>query len=126
MDTSSLGRWAWLIGLVVLVVLGLLAAIPVDLGADTGTLITTIAVILAILGGLLFHSSMKDRSSFLIATVALIAVYGFVAASGWTLFGVGGYVWGILGGATTAAAAGSVGLLLFMVYEWIMGAASSK
>lgn len=122
MDTSSLGKWAWLIGLVVLVVLGLLAAIPVDLGADTGSLIATIAVILAILGGIFFHSSMKDRNSFLIATVALIAVYGFVAAAGWTLFGVGAYLWGILGGATTAAAAGSVGLLLFMVYEWITGA----
>ncbi|MEX2143820.1 MAG: hypothetical protein WD740_04440 [Anaerolineales bacterium] len=122
MDMGSLGKWAWLIGLVVLVVLGLLAAVPVDLGADTGSLIASIAVILALLGGILFLAGMKDRSGFFIAVLALLGVTAYAAAAGWDLFGVGKYVWGFLGGAAAAASAGAIGVLLVTVYEWIMSA----
>lgn len=121
MDTSSLGKWAWLIGLVVLVLWGLLSAFGISMG-DMDATIATIAVILALLGGIFYLSTMKDRTGFFIAVLALLGVTAYAGAAGWDLFGVGQYVWAVLAGAAAAAAAGAVGVLLVVVYEWIMSA----
>jgi hypothetical protein len=122
MDTSTIGKWAWLIALVVWVVLGALGGVGVDLGLPA--IVTDIVAVLAVIGGLLYISGMKDVTGFFIAALALAA---FSAAAG-TLFveQLGGLVAGILGGAAAAAAAASAGALLMVVYNWIMGAMASK
>jgi hypothetical protein len=118
MDTGSLGKWAWLIALVVWVVVGALAGLGVDLGLPA--IVTDVVALLAFLGGLLYVSGMKDQTGFLIAALALAAFSG--AAGGLFVPQIGGVVAGILGGAASAAGAAAAGALLMMVYNWIMGA----
>ena len=96
MGTGELGRWAWIIGLALAVLGGILGAFGVDLGGTVGD----VAVALAFLGGI-FHLASGDRNSFYIAALALVA---FWAGAG-TLFVdvLGDLVAGILGGAAVAA-----------------------
>jgi hypothetical protein len=121
MDTSSLGKWAWLIGLVVLVVWSGLAALVT---MPDVPYLADVALLLAFLGGIFYLSGMKDRTGFFIAAAAL----GWFAAGAGGLFvaQLGGLVAGLLGGAAAAAAAGAAGVLLMVVYEWIMSFSSSK
>lgn len=118
MDTSSLGKWAWLIALVVWVVVGALAGLGVDLGLPA--IVTDIVAALAFLGGIFYVAGMKDRTGFFITALALAAFSA--AAGGLFVSQLGGLVSGILGGAAAAAAAASAGALVMIVYEWIMGA----
>ena len=113
MGTGELGKWAWIIGLALAVLGGILAAFETSLGEFVGDL----AIALAFLGGLL-HLASGDRTNFFIAALALVA---FWAGAG-TLFVdvLGDLVAGILGGAAAAASAGAAGVLLMTVYEWIM------
>jgi hypothetical protein len=113
MGTGELGKWAWIIGLALLVLWGLLGAFGVDLPAIVGD----IAVALAFIGGLL-HFGGGDNTGFYIAALALAA---FSGAAG-TLFVdvLGNLVAGILGGAATAAGAAAAGSLIMVVYEWVM------
>lgn len=122
MDLSMYGKWAWIIGLVVLIVWALLGAFGVSTGFDET--IGIIATILAWLGGILYLASMKDRTGFLIVALALWAVAPVVAS--WDLFGVGKYIAAFTTGASAAAAAGAAGLLLVVIYEWVMSFSSSK
>ena len=119
MDLSSLGKWAWLIALVVLVVwtaLGAVMTMP-----DVPYLLDVL-LLLGALGGFFYLSEMKDRTGFLIAAAAL----GWFAAGAGGLFvaQLGGLVAGILTGAATAAAAGAAGLLIKVVWEWVMSFSS--
>ena len=122
MDTSTIGKWAWLIALVVWVLVSALGGVGVDLGLPA--IVTDIVAALAVIGGLLYISGMKDLTGFFIAALALAAFW----ASAGTLFveQLGGLVAGILSGAAAAAAAASAGALLMVIYNWIMGAMSSK
>jgi len=123
MDTSSLGKWAWWIGLVGLVVVHLL----IVFGVTLPTLVTDLLVVLAFLGGATYLAGMKDRTGFFIVTLALGVAAG--AAAGWAWFGVtilADLVTHILMGASIAAYAGAAGALFVVIYEWIMGAFSSK
>lgn len=115
---NDLGKWAWLIGLALLVLMGLLGGLGVDLGID---ILVSLALVLAFIGGVM-HLAKGDRSAFFIATLALWAVTGAGNATGdW--FGVSiiaDLISGILGGATAAALAGAAGALVMTVYEWVM------
>jgi hypothetical protein len=118
MDTSTIGKWAWLIALVVWVVVSALAGLGVNLNLPT--VVGDIAGLLAFVGGLLYISGMKDITGFLIATAAL----GWFTngAGGLFVSQLGGLVSGILGGAYLAAAAAAAGALVMVVYNWIMAA----
>lgn len=118
MDTSTIGKWAWLIALVVWVVVYALAGVGVDLGLPA--IVTDIAGLLGFVGGLLYISGMKDITGFLIAAAAL----GWFANGAGALFvsQLGGLVAGILSGAALAAAAAAAGALVMVVYNWIMAA----
>lgn len=117
MDMGTLGKWAWLIGLVVLVVWGALSAV---ITMPEVPFLGEIAVALAFLGGLFYIAGMKNRTDFLIIALALSA---FAAGAG-TLFvsQLGGIVAGALAGAGAAATAAAAGALLVITYEWIMSA----
>jgi len=121
MDTSTLGKWAWLIALVVWVVVGALAGLGVDLGLPT--IVTDLVMLLAFLGGIFYVAGMKDLTGFFITALALtafsIAVNAMFAEQ---VSQVGGLIGGILGGAALAAGAAAAGALLVVVYEWIMDA----
>jgi hypothetical protein len=119
MDTSSLGKWAWIIGLVVLVVWSGLAAVVT---MPDIPLLADVALLLAFLGGVFFLAGMKNRSDFLIAALALAAFSA--GAGGLFVAQLGGLVAGLLAGAAAAAAAGAAGVLIVMVYEWIMSFSS--
>jgi hypothetical protein len=113
MGTGELGKWAWIIGLALAVLGGILAAFGTDLGSTIGD----VAVLLAFLGGLL-HLASGDRTAFFIAAIALAA---FSGAAGVLFVAIlGDLVAGILGGAAVAAGAGAAGVLLMTVYEWVM------
>ena len=114
MGTGELGKWAWIIGLALLVVGGIVGAFADNF--VTGT-IADVAITLAFLGGIL-HLASGDRTAFFIAALALAA---FWAGAG-TLFVdvLGNLAAGILSGAATAAGAGAAGVLLMTVYERIM------
>lgn len=114
MDTGNIGKWLWIIGLALALIGGLAGALGMALPGILGT----VAQAAAFLGGLLHLSSMKDRTGFYIAALALGA---FWAGAG-TLFVdiLGGIVSGLLGGGASAAAAGAAGMLLKTVYEWVM------
>lgn len=118
MDAKSLGKWAWVIALVVSVLLGLLGGLGVNLGlpAIVGDLITFLAVV----GGFLHLSDSKDLTGWLITAIALATFSG--AAGGLFVPQLGGIVAGILGGAASAAGAASAGALLKLVIDWVMGA----
>ncbi|MCW5876881.1 MAG: hypothetical protein KIS85_08365 [Anaerolineales bacterium] len=118
MDTSSIGKWAWAIALVVSVLLGLLGGLGINLGLPSvvGDLVTLLAVV----GGFLHVSGMKDMTGWLITAIALGAFSG--AAGGLFVPQLGGLVAGILGGAASAAGAATAGALLKMVIDWVMGA----
>jgi hypothetical protein len=118
MDLSMYGKWAWVIGLVVLVLWFALSAV-VDL-SSIPEVVGDIAVALAFLGGILYIAGMKNRTDFLIIALALVS---FSASAG-TLFvdQLGGLVSGALAGAAAAAAAAAAGALLVVTYEWIMSA----
>ncbi len=110
---NDLGKWAWLIGLALLVLMGALSGfVSMDLA-----IVSDIAVALAFIGGIM-HLAKGDRTAFFIAALALGAFY----SSAGTLFVdiLGNLVAGILGGAATAAAAGAAGALVMTVYEWVM------
>jgi hypothetical protein len=114
MGTGELGKWAWIIGLALLVLGGLLGAFMDN--PITGV-IADIALALAFLGGI-FHLAGGDRTAFFIAALALGA---FAGGAGMLFVDVlGSLVSGILGGAAAAAGAGAAGVLLMTVYEWIM------
>ncbi len=119
MDTSSLGKWAWIIGLVVLVVWTGLAAV---ITMPDVPYLADVALLLAFLGGIFFLAGMKNRTDFLIAALALAAFSA--GAGGLFVAQLGGLVAGLLAGAAAAAAAGAAGILLVIVYEWIMSFSS--
>ena len=111
---NDLGKWAWLIGLALLVLMGLLGGLGVSM--DLG-IVSDIAVALAFIGGIM-HLAKGDRTAFFIAAVALMY---FSGGAGMLFVDIlGNLVAGILGGAATAAAAGAAGALLVTVYEWVM------
>jgi hypothetical protein len=116
MSAKEIGRWAWLIALVVAVVGGLLSAFGVALlSAD---IIVTVVGILAFLGGLLYISQ-GDRTEFFIVTLVLAAA----AAAAGEMFGLGQYITAVLTAAAGVVAAAAAGALLVVVYEWIMPSA---
>jgi hypothetical protein len=114
MDTGTIGKWLWIVGLALALIWGLTSALDIALPEIVGT----IAAAAAFLGGILYIGTMKDRTGFFIAAIALVA---FSAAAG-TLFidVLGGVVAGLLSGAALAAGAASAGALLRVVYEWVM------
>ncbi len=114
MDTGTIGKWLWIVGLALALIWGLATALSFALPDVVGT----IAAAAAFLGGLLHIGSMKDRTGFFIAAIALVT---FSTAAG-TLFVaiLGGVVAGLLSGAALAAGAGAAGALLRVVYEWVM------
>lgn len=114
MDTGSLGKWAWIIGLALLLIWGLLAAFGVTTGFDAT--VASVATLLAFLGGLLYIGGMKDKTGFFIATLILWAV----ATTPWTIFGIEAYLQPLFMGAAAAALAASAGALVMVVYEWVM------
>jgi len=117
MDTGTLGKWAWLIGLVVLVVWSALAAV---ITMPDVPFLGEIAVALAFLGGIFYIAGMKNRTDFLIIALALAA---FSAGAGMLFVEqLGGVVAGALAGAGAAAGAAAAGALLVVTYEWIMSA----
>lgn len=118
MGTAELGKWGWIIGLGLLVLGGIVGAFGNNF--VTGILLD-VAVTLAFLGGIL-HLASSDRTAFFIATAALVAVTlnGGMAAGSLFVPVLGALVDGILAGAATAATAGTAGILLMAVYEWVM------
>jgi len=107
------------------VVLGALGGLGIDLGLPA--ILGSIVALLAFLGGLLYLAGMKDRTGWFIAALALST---FWAAAG-TMFAaevpqVGGLISGILGGAFNAVGPAAAGVLIMVVYDWVMGAMSSK
>lgn len=116
MGTAELGKWGWIIGLGLLVLGGIVGAFGNNF--VTGILLD-VAVTLAFLGGIL-HLASSDRTAFFIATAALVAVSGGMAAGSLFVPVLGALVDGILAGAATAATAGTAGILLMAVYEWVM------
>ena len=76
MGTGELGKWAWIIGLALAVLGGILSAFGTDLGSTIGD----VAVLLAFLGGVL-HLASGDRTAYFIAAIALGTFAG--AAGGW-------------------------------------------
>lgn len=122
MDLSTIGKWLWLIALVVWVLLGLLGGLGVNLSLPA--IVTDLIGALAFVGGILYLAGMKDLTGFFIAALALAA---FSAAAGHLFVDqLGALVSGALGGAAAAAGAGSAGALVMVVWNWIMGAFSSK
>jgi hypothetical protein len=115
MDTGTIGKWAFLIALVLGVLGGLLSAFGMDV--LSGDAIITGVALLGLVGGLLYVAGM-DRTAFFIAAAALT----WFAAGGGSLYVevLGNVVTGILNGAAVAAAAAAAGVLLRVVYEWIM------
>lgn len=67
---NLLGAWAFLIGVILAVIIGLFDA---QLGSETATFIKIILVVIGIIVGLLNVGS-KDASTFLFAGVALVIV----------------------------------------------------
>ncbi|MBX3002312.1 MAG: hypothetical protein KF821_09415 [Anaerolineales bacterium] len=114
MDLGNIGKWLWIVGLALALIWGLAGA----LGMGLPEILATVAQAAAFLGGLLHLSSMKDKTAFYIAALAL----GAFAGGAGSLFVdiLGGIVAGLLGGAAVAAAAGAAGMLLKTVYEWVM------
>lgn len=113
MGAKEIGRWAFLIALVVAVVGGLLTAFGVDfLSSD---IVVALVGLLAFVGGILYIAQ-GDRTEFFIVTLVLVAG----AAWAGEMFGLGQYITAILAGAAGVAAAAAVGALLVVVYEWIM------
>ncbi len=115
MGTGELGKWAWIIGLALFVLGGILTPFTDALG---GEFVVSLAALLAFLGGM-FYLASGDRTAFFIAALALAAFYTLAGDFFGVTF-VGDLVTGILGGAAAAAAAGSAGILVMTVYEWIM------
>ena len=115
MDLKTIGMWAWRIGLGLLVLWGILGGLGVSLDIS---IVASIAVALAFLGGIFYLGGMKDMTGFFIAALALAA---FWAGAG-TLFVeiLGNLVAGILQGAATAAGAGAAGALLMVIWGWLM------
>ena len=113
MDTGTIGKWLWIVGLALALIWGLAGALSFALP----DILMTIAQAAAFLGGILHLGMMKDKTGFFIAALALTA---FWAGAG-TLFVdiLGGIVSGLLSGAAVAAAAGAAGALLMVVYDWI-------
>jgi len=115
MGTGELGKWAWIVGLALYVLGGILGAFDVD--ALSGDFVVALAGVLAFLGGLL-HLSSGDRTAFFVAAIA----FAFASIGGdW--FGIGfltDLVGGIMAGGAAAAAAGAGGVLLMSIYEWVM------
>lgn len=75
---ANTGRYAFLLGIAVAVVAGLIAGTKAGLG-DYGKWVPLILVILGILVGFL-NITPKERSAFLVATIALSMV-GFTGAA---------------------------------------------
>jgi len=118
MGPGELGKWAWIIGLALLLLGGILGAFMDN--PITGV-IADIALALAFLGGI-FHLAGGDRTAFFIATLALVAVAGADSMMAGGLF-VGflhDLVAGILEAGRDAAVAGASGVLLMTLYEWVM------
>lgn len=117
MDTGTIGKWAFIIALGLGVLGGLLSAFGVDV--LSGDAIVTGVALLGVIGGLLYVAGM-DRTAFFIAAFALT---WFAAGAGSLYVAVlGDIVAGILNGAAFAAAAAAAGVLLKVVYEWLMPA----
>ena len=115
MGTGELGKWAWIIGLALFVLGGVLAPYTDVLDSNV---VVSLAALLAFLGGI-FHLANGDRTAFFIAALALLAFW----SAGGDFFDIAflsDLVDGILGGAAAAAGAGAAGVLVMTVYEWIM------
>lgn len=115
MDTGTIGKWLWIVGLALFLVWGLLMGLNMDV---LPAIVGSIAGLAAFLGGVLYLGTMKDKTGFFIATLALVAVAPAVAA--WDLFGIQGVLGGLFAGAAAAAVAGAAGALVRVVWEWVM------
>lgn len=114
MDMGNIGKWLWIVGLA----LGLIWGLASGLGMALPEILATVSAAAAFLGGVLYIGSMKDRTGFFVAALALAA---FSAAAGDLFVPVlGGLVAGVLGGASWATSAAAAGALLRVVYEWVM------
>jgi len=84
MASQKIGSWAFLIGVIIAIIAGLVSAIDVLMGTQliTGGAAGIIALILVILGLVVGFLNIKDKhvTDFLIATIA-VAIIGLVALS---------------------------------------------
>ena len=74
--TNQIGFWAFILGLVIAVVFGILAALGIAMGAMPAIII--VLIILGLIVGFL-NISAKEILLFLVATIALIVVGGVFA-----------------------------------------------
>ena len=113
MDTGTIGKWLWIVGLALGLIWGLAGALSFTLP----DILMTVAQAAAFLGGILYLGGMKDKTGFFIAALALAA---FWAGAGQLFVDIlGGIVSGLLSGASTAASAGAAGALFMVIYDWI-------
>ena len=68
---SELGKWAFIIGIVVALVLGIVGGIGSSLGAATTAWLTLLLVVLGLIVGFV-NINKKEVTAFLIAAVALL------------------------------------------------------
>lgn len=107
---EAVGKWAWYIGLALLVLGGILGAFmdnPLSGLAD-------IALAAAFVGGLL-HLASGDRTALYIAAGA----FALFSAGGLFVDILGDLVAGILAGGGAAAGAGAAGVLVIQVWDWV-------
>ncbi|MCW5878275.1 MAG: hypothetical protein KIS80_05355 [Anaerolineales bacterium] len=117
MDAKSLGKWAWVIALVVSVLLGLLKGVGVNLALPG--IVSGLIALLAVVGGFLHLSGTKDLTGWLIIALALRAFSTVVLPE---IPMLGEIVSGVVEGAGGAVSAATTGALLKLVIDWVMGA----
>lgn len=69
--TKELGKWAFIIGIVVALVLGIVGGIGSSVGATTTAWLTLLLVVLGLIVGFV-NISKKEATPFLVAAVALL------------------------------------------------------
>lgn len=122
MDTHTIGKWFWVVGFALAVLAGLLAAVNVTFLSDLA-IAGSLILALAFIGGILYLAD-GDRSAFFLAALALwgLAALGGPAAGDLFVPVIGDIVQGVLTGAAAGAAAGAAGVLIMVIWEWIMPA----
>ncbi len=106
-DTTQIGEWSFLAGILIAVLVGL---VPGIVAAST---VATVLVVLGILVGLI-NIGTKETADFLIATIALL-VAGAAGLN--ALPAVGSYVGSILSNIVAFVAPAAVIVALKAVYE---------
>jgi O-antigen ligase len=105
MDGNTIGKWAFIIGIVLALVLAFV---------DLGTVGALVLLILAILGGW-FHVTMDNRKAFLISALALAAFSGALGG----LPAVGEYISNIMAGISAFVSAAALTVLVREVLGWV-------